>query len=133
MEELGYDFFEHGDVVIHNDPYRGQCQLPEHMVMAPIFHDGELLAFAGNIGHVAEIGGKAPGSFASDATDGYQEGLRLPPGKLLEGGRYNEQLWRACLANHPPPRHTGGRLPPRIRAHPATGRAGPHLFARSPP
>src|SRR5206468_320499 len=77
LEEFGEEFFEPGDVVIHNDPYRGQCHLPEHMVMAPIFHEGELLAFAGNIGHVAEIGGKAPGSFASDATDVYQEGLRL--------------------------------------------------------
>ena len=68
LEEFGEAFFEPGDVVIHNDPYRGQCHLPEHMVMAPIFHDGELLGFAGNIGHVAEIGGKAPGSFASDST-----------------------------------------------------------------
>jgi N-methylhydantoinase B/oxoprolinase/acetone carboxylase alpha subunit len=108
LEEFGEAFFEPGDVVIHNDPYRGQCHLPEHMVMAPIFHDGELLGFAGNIGHVAEIGGKAPGSFASDATDVYQEGLRLPPVKLFERGRYNEQVWRIILANHRTPRNTWG-------------------------
>jgi N-methylhydantoinase B len=108
LEEFGEEFFEPGDVVIHNDPYRGQCHLPEHMVMAPIFHEGELLAFAGNIGHVAEVGGKAPGSFASDATDVYQEGLRLPPVKLFERGRYNEQVWRIILANHRTPRHTWG-------------------------
>jgi N-methylhydantoinase B/oxoprolinase/acetone carboxylase alpha subunit len=108
LEEFGEEFFEPGDVVIHNDPYRGQCHLPEHMVMAPIFHDGELLAFAGNIGHVAEVGGKAPGSFAADATDVYQEGLRLPPVKLFERGRYNEQVWRIILANHRTPRNTWG-------------------------
>jgi N-methylhydantoinase B len=108
LEEFGEEFFEPGDVVIHNDPYRGQCHLPEHMVMAPIFHEGELLAFAGNIGHVAEIGGKAPGSFASDATDVYQEGLRLPPVKLFERGRYNQQVWRIILANHRTPRNTWG-------------------------
>src|SRR5262249_37601260 len=45
---------------------------------------------------------------AADATDVYQEGLRLPPVKLLEGGRYNEQLWRVILANHRTPRHTWG-------------------------
>jgi N-methylhydantoinase B/oxoprolinase/acetone carboxylase alpha subunit len=108
LEEFGEDFFRPGDVVVHNDPYRGNCHIPEHMMMKPIFQGDELLAFAGAIGHVAEVGGKAPGSFASDATDVYQEGLRLPPVKLLEEGRYNEQLWRVILANHRTPRHTWG-------------------------
>jgi N-methylhydantoinase B len=108
LEELGEGFFEPGDVVVHNDPYRGNCHMPEHMMMKPIFRDGELAAFAGCIGHVAEIGGKAVGSFASDATDCYQEGLRLPPVKLFEQGRYNEQVWRIVLANHRTPRNTWG-------------------------
>jgi N-methylhydantoinase B len=108
LEEFGEQFFEPGDVVIHNDPYRGQCHLPEHMAMLPIFEGDELLGFAGNIGHVAEVGGKAPGSFASDATDVYQEGLRLPPVKLFERGRYNEQVWRIILANHRTPTNTWG-------------------------
>ena len=108
LEEFGEDFFHPGDVVVHNDPYRGNCHIPEHMMMKPIFHEDVLIAFAGAIGHVAEVGGKAPGSFASDATDVYQEGLRLPPVKLLEGGRYNEQMWRVILANHRTPRNTWG-------------------------
>src|SRR5881409_3370598 len=78
------------------------------MMMKPVFRGDELLAFAGAIGHVAEVGGKAPGSFASDATDVYQEGLRLPPVKLIERGRHNEQLWRVVLANHRTPRNTWG-------------------------
>ena len=108
LEELGEEFFQPGDVVVHNDPYRGNCHIPEHMLMKPIFVEGELIGFAGAIGHLAEVGGKAPGSFASDATDVYQEGLRLPPVKLLEGGRYNEQLWRVILANHRTPRNSWG-------------------------
>ena len=108
LEELGEEFFQPGDVVVHNDPYRGNCHIPEHMMMKPIFYEGELLAFAGCIGHLAEVGGKAPGSFAADATDVYQEGLRLPPVKLMEGGRYNEQLWRVVLANHRTPHNTWG-------------------------
>jgi N-methylhydantoinase B len=108
LEELGEDFFQPGDVVVHNDPYRGNCHMPEHMMMKPIFRDEELIAFAGCIGHVAEIGGKAVGSFASDATDCYQEGLRLPPVKLFEQGSYNEQVWRIILANHRTPRNTWG-------------------------
>jgi len=108
LEEFGEEFFEPGDVVVHNDPYRGNCHLPEHMMMKPIFRGDELIAFAGAIGHVAEVGGKAPGSFASDATDVYQEGLRLPPVKLFERGRHNQQLWRVILANHRTPRNTWG-------------------------
>jgi N-methylhydantoinase B len=108
LEELGTDFFEPGDVVVHNDPYRGNCHIPEHMMMKPVFAGDELVAFTGCIGHVAEVGGKAPGSFAADATDVYQEGLRLPPVKLMERGAYNRQLWRVILANHRTPRNTWG-------------------------
>ena len=43
LEEFGEEFFEPGDVVVHNDPYRGNCHMPEHMMMKPIFRDGELL------------------------------------------------------------------------------------------
>jgi N-methylhydantoinase B/oxoprolinase/acetone carboxylase alpha subunit len=108
LEEFGEDFFQPGDVVVHNDPYRGNCHLPEHMMMKPIFIGDELIAFSGAIGHVAEVGGKAPGSFAADATDVYQEGLRLPPVKLIERGEYNQQLWRVVLANHRTPTNTWG-------------------------
>jgi len=110
LEELGEAFFQPGDIVVHNDPYRGNCHIPEHMLMKGIFRGDELIGFSGAIGHLAEVGGKAPGSFASDATDVYQEGLRLPPVKLFEGGRYNEQLWRVILANHRTPRNSWGDL-----------------------
>jgi N-methylhydantoinase B len=110
LEELGEEYFQPGDVIVHNDPYRGNCHLPEHMLMKPIYHEGELIGFAGCMGHMAEVGGKAPGSFASDATDVYQEGLRLPPVKLIEGGEYNKQLWRVILANHRTPRNSWGDL-----------------------
>ena len=108
LEEFGEAFFEPGDVIVHNDPYRGNCHLPEHMMMKPVYVDAELIGFAGNIGHISEVGGKAVGSFASDATDVYQEGLRLPPVKLIERGAYNEQVWRIILANHRTPRATWG-------------------------
>jgi N-methylhydantoinase B/oxoprolinase/acetone carboxylase alpha subunit len=108
VEEKGIEHFHPGDVLVHNDPYRGGCHLPEHMMMRPIFVGEQLMGFAGNIGHVAEIGGKAPGSFAADATDVYQEGLRLPPVKLINRGEYVEDIWRIVLANHRTPRNTWG-------------------------
>jgi N-methylhydantoinase B/oxoprolinase/acetone carboxylase alpha subunit len=130
LEELGEEFFQPGDVVVHNDPYRGNCHIPEHMLMKPIFVDGQLTAFAGCIGHLAEVGGKAPGSFASDATDVYQEGLRLPPVKLMEGGRYNQQLWRVIMANHRTPRHTWGDFHAMIGALAVGERRLEHLIQR---
>jgi N-methylhydantoinase B/oxoprolinase/acetone carboxylase alpha subunit len=108
VEEKGIEHFHPGDVLVHNDPYRGGCHLPEHMMMRPIFVGEQLMGFAGIIGHVAEIGGKAPGSFAADATDVYQEGLRLPPVKLINRGEYVEDIWRIVLANHRTPRNTWG-------------------------
>src|SRR6516162_1080951 len=108
IAELGWTYFEEGDVVIHNDPYRGGCHIPEHMVLKPIFHDGELFGFAANIGHVAEVGGMAPGSFAATATEMFQEGLRLPPVKIISRGRYVHDVWKCVLANHRTPRETWG-------------------------
>ena len=56
IEELGYDAFEPGDVIVHNDPYRGQCHMPEHLFMMPVFYRDVLWGFVGNIAHVGEIG-----------------------------------------------------------------------------
>jgi len=108
VEELGRDTFEPGDVVVDNDPYRGMCHMPEHLMLAPFFQRGELVGFVGNVAHVGEIGGMAPGSFASNATDIYQEGLRLPPVKLMRRGEYDEGIWKIILANHRTPDNTWG-------------------------
>lgn len=108
IEELGAKAFAPGDVLVHNDCYRGGCHLPEHMMIKPMFLDNALFGFLGNMGHCAEIGGKAPGSFASDATDVYQEGLRLPPVKLISRGDHVEDVWRIILTNHRTPRNTWG-------------------------
>jgi N-methylhydantoinase B len=110
IEELGPSAFAEGDVVLHNDPYRGGCHLPEHMVMKPVFFDGELVGFVCNLAHMSEIGGKAPGGFAADATDVYQEGLRLPPVKLVRQGKRVDDIWQIILTNHRTPRSTWGDL-----------------------
>ena len=99
---------EPGDVIVHNDPYRGQCHMPEHLLMKPVFVEGKLIGYAANIAHIAEIGGMAVGSFASTATEVFQEGLRLPPVKLLSRGEYVKDVWRITLANHRTPNTTWG-------------------------
>lgn len=108
IAELGENALEEGDVVIHNDPYRGGCHMPEHMVLKPVYVDGRLVAYVANIAHVAEIGGMAVGSFAATATDVYQEGLRLPLVKIMSRGQYVQDVWKIALANHRTPRNTWG-------------------------
>ena len=103
LDELGVDSFRPGDVVMHNDPYRGGCHMPEHTVIKPVFFGGELYGFVANIAHVTEIGGKAVGGFAADAKEVYQEGLRLPPVKIIDQGRHVEDLWKVILTNHRTP------------------------------
>jgi len=110
LEELGVESFEPGDVVLHNDPYRGGAHIPEHSVIRPVFHGGELVAFAATIGHMAEIGAVTVGSFAATATEVYQEGLRLPPVKLVRAGEPVDDVWKIILSNHRTPRSSWGDL-----------------------
>jgi N-methylhydantoinase B len=75
-----------GDVVVMNDPYEGGMHIPDVFLFMPIFVAGTLEAFAVVIGHQTDMGGRVPGSNASDSTEVYQEGLRIPPVKLYERG-----------------------------------------------
>lgn len=110
VREVGAENFAEGDVYVHNDPYRGGSHMPEHMMVMPVFEAGALVAFIGNIAHMAEIGGMAPGSFAATATDVYQEGLRLPPVLLYRNGEPVQDIWRIILSNHRTPKDSWGDL-----------------------
>lgn len=110
IEELGLDAFEPGDVLVHNDPFRGGCHMPEHLLLAPVFYDDERVFLSATIGHMAEIGAVSVGSFASTATEVYQEGLRLPPVKLVHRGELVPDVWKIILSNHRTPRATWGDL-----------------------
>jgi N-methylhydantoinase B len=81
-----------GDVVVFNDPYQGGMHLPDIFMVMPIFRDGRLLGFSVVIAHHCDVGGRVPGSNASDSTEIYQEGLRIAPMKLYAAGVANETL-----------------------------------------
>ena len=83
---------------ILNDPYDGGMHLPDIFIFKPIFIDGERLAFAATVCHHADVGGRSY-SNASDSTEIYQEGLRIPPMKLYESGKLNDTLWRLVETN----------------------------------
>ncbi|WP_426955303.1 hydantoinase B/oxoprolinase family protein [Muricoccus radiodurans] len=91
MRRYGDDMQE-GDVFVLNDPFEGGMHLPDIFLFQPIFVDGERVAIAATICHHTDVGGRVPGSNASDSTEIYQEGLRIPPLRLYARGVPNETL-----------------------------------------
>ena len=109
-QEIPFDTIEEGDVILHNDPYRGGLHCPEHTFFKPFFVDGELKGFAVCIGHIAEIGGMVPGAFCGEATEIFHEGLRVPPVKIKKAGKDVDEVWKLLLANCRTPRQNYGDL-----------------------
>ncbi|WP_244619193.1 hydantoinase B/oxoprolinase family protein [Rhizobium sp. 18055] len=116
LKEVDLQSLRPGDVILHNDPYRGGLHMPEHTFFEPIFIDGELMGFAVCIGHIAEIGGMVPGAFAGESTEIFHEGLRVPPVKIRREGVDMEDVWRLLLANTRTPRTNFGDLRAMIGA-----------------
>ncbi len=97
----GYDgTLEDGDMIFLSDPYSvdgaiSHCN--DWLVLLPVFKDGRLLAYTAMFGHQSDIGGKVPGSMPIDATNIFQEGVRIPPVKIVKQGVYNEDLVKLVL------------------------------------
>lgn len=88
-----------GDAFLLNDPYTGGAHLPDLAVVMPVFSRGQMIAISATITHHQDVGGMTPGSVPPNATEIYQEGIRIPPMKLLDHGRYNETLVRLLRQN----------------------------------
>src|SRR5215475_3146247 len=88
-----------GDIFIMNDPFDGGMHLPDIFVFKPLYVDGQRLAFAATVCHHTDVGGRVAGSNASDSTEIYQEGLRIPPLKMYEAGRRNDTLFALIEKN----------------------------------
>ena len=110
-----------GDSVLLNDPFRGGAHLPDLTLVSPVFREGEVVAYAANRAHHADVGGARAGSVAADSTEIYQEGLRIPPVKFESGGDVNEDVLSMILANVRTPDERRGDLRAQEAAN-ATGR-----------
>ena len=98
MEKMGATLAP-GDVILVNDPYAGGTHLNDVTIIYPVFLDGRLIFFPAVRAHWADVGGMVPGSMSGKATEIYQEGIRIPPLKILEGGRMNDAALDLLLAN----------------------------------
>ncbi len=105
---LPLDQWREGDVILTNDPYSGGQHLPDFVAFKPIFAEGRRVAISASIVHHVDVGGGAPGSYFAGATEIYQEGLRLPPVKLAEGGRIKSEILQIIRTNSREPEKIAG-------------------------
>jgi N-methylhydantoinase B len=87
-----------GDMFICNDPYLGATHQPDVVTVAPLMVGDRILGWVGSSGHWLDIGGSEPGGFAVSATSVFDEGLRLPPTRLVEGGILREDMVQLIMA-----------------------------------
>ncbi len=105
-----------GDMAVLNDPFRGGTHLPDVTVVAPVYVDGKPFFYVANRAHHADIGGISPGSMPL-ATSLFQEGMRIPPLKIVEAGRINEELLSLIKANVRTPEEREGDFAAQIMAN----------------
>lgn len=102
-----------GDLYWYNDCYGsegGVSHSPDQVFVSPVFNGGELVAYAHSWAHFLDIGGMRPGSTTPDATDIFQEGIIVPPVKLYDAGKLNEELFRTFIRNTRFPDMTRGDM-----------------------
>ncbi len=126
-----------GDVVVFNDPFRGGTHLPDITMVSPVFFAspgsdeiaGDLVGFVASRAHHADVGGMSPGSMPV-GREIFQEGLIIPPVKLVRSGRMDQDLLKLILANVRTPLERKGDLSAQIAANQRGSQRFLDLFSR---
>src|SRR5947209_13084826 len=112
------DDTEPGDAFIVNHPYQAcQNHATAVTVISPVFVRGRIAAYIGNIAHKPDLGGKIPGTNSGDATDLFQEGLLIPPTKILKRGELNTDVEALICANTRTPEVTWGDIKAQVNTN----------------
>ncbi|PWC14401.1 hydantoinase [Brenneria roseae subsp. americana] len=108
-----------GDVILTNDPYRSRglaTHLPDLQLLAPWFVDGEIVAWGWAFLHASDVGGRVPSSISPTNSDIYQEGLQIPPVRLVRAGEINRDLMHILAANSRTPDANAGDIQAMLAA-----------------
>jgi N-methylhydantoinase B len=92
LKQFPVSGWEEGDIFILNDPYRGGTHLPDIAIVMPVLVHGTPIGLSATMVHHQDVGGMTPGSVPTNATEIFQEGIRIPPLKLASAGMMNESL-----------------------------------------
>jgi len=132
VRDFPLEAMREGDVFYHNDVYLSEGSvghLPDLTTTVPVFHEGRVVAFVQAFGHHDDIGGMVPGSMPAHATSAYQEGLMIPPVRLFQDGRRNDDLYRVIVRNSRTPESFAGDLDSEVAACQMGARRLARLFA----
>ncbi len=110
MKDFPPETMKDGDVFLFNDQFRGGIHSNDIMVFKPVFSGGRPRFLTSALIHVADLGGLSAGGLPATATEYFHEGLMLPPVKLYDGGRLNEDLVRIISANSRTPEKVMGDI-----------------------
>ncbi len=122
---------DEGDAFIVNHPYRAcQNHATDITVISPLYDRDRIVGFIGNIAHKPDLGGKVPGTNSGDATDLFQEGLLIPPLKLMRRGVLNDDLRQMIEANTRTPETTWGDVAAQLNTNRYGERKFAELFAK---
>jgi N-methylhydantoinase B len=120
-----------GDMFIANDPYNGGgTHLPDINVIAPVFIGRRIAAYVANIAHHADVGGMVPGSEAAVCQSIYQEGIRIPPVRIMQAGKVNRDVFDLVLLNSRTPDERVGDLHAQFASNTVGARGVAALFDR---
>ena len=119
VRDYGPENLHPGDAIITNDPYPSGVHLNDVSLVSPVFCDGELLGYVANLAHHVDVGGGAPASIGA-FREVFQEGVIIPPVKIVEAGRIVPDVFRLLLAQIRSKHETGGDFRAQIAAN-ATG------------
>ena len=107
---------EVGDTYIFNDPYEGGTHLNDFRLVRPLMRGGKLFAWIASVGHWLDVGGAVPGGYNPKATESYQEGIRIPPVKLVRSGELQQDVVNILAANTRVPQSNWGDLNGQLNA-----------------
>jgi len=119
VTDYGAENLEPGDVIVTNDPYPSGVHLNDITLVSPVHADGELLGYVANLAHHVDVGGGAPASVGA-FREVFQEGVIIPPVKLVERGAIVEDIFALLLAQIRSKHETAGDLRAQVAAN-ATG------------
>ena len=100
LRDYPLDAIKPGDAFVCNDAYlAGGTHLPDISIITPIFHDGKIKFFAANLGHHSDVGGVVPGSISPSAASIFEEGIRIPPVKMVRKGELDDGVMQLIIQN----------------------------------
>jgi len=116
IRQYGVENLESGDALVTNHPFRGGVHLNDVAIIAPFYSgEGQLEGYAATIAHHVDIGGYAPGGYCI-STEIYQEGIIIPPAKLVSRGKIVQDVFNVILENIRSPRQSAGDFRAQIAA-----------------